>query len=118
MRITLSPISSHKTTTIKLKGLILTIDSIDYDLSQIPEGGQAESDLPFIGIVTREECTIQYHYDQSKAHLKQSTDINDYIIELTDGELTSPIKWKVTQEDRDTVSLEYKEDEIVQEYQD
>jgi hypothetical protein len=94
MKITLSPISSNNTTSISLKGLILTIDNIDYDLSQIPEGGQAEGDLPFIGIVTREECTIQYHYDQSKAHLKQSTNQEDYIIELTDGELVSPIKWR------------------------
>ncbi|RDL44700.1 hypothetical protein DN730_09975 [Marinomonas piezotolerans] len=98
MKIILSPVASDHTTNVSLAGMILTIDEQDYDLSVIPEGGQAEADLPFIGIVTRDEVTIQYHYDSSLAEPSQPTDWADYTFELEEGEVPCPINWKPIEE--------------------
>lgn len=96
MKITLSPTASTFTTTISLNGLTLTIDNISYDLSQIPEGGQAEADPedPFIGVVSRESCTIRYHYNSQLAIPNQSTNWDDYTFEVVSGEVPCPIIWK------------------------
>ena len=95
MKINLSPIAANKTTTVSISGLILTVDGVDYDLSVIPVGGQADGEAPFIGVVTRDECTIQYFYDSSLAEPNQSTDINDYVFDVVDGEVPCPIRWRV-----------------------
>lgn len=101
MKIILSPIASDHTTTVSLAGLTLTIDGQDYDLSQIPDGGQADGDDNFIGPVTRDAVTVAYHYDSAKAEPMQSTDIADYTFEVTSGEVQSPIVWK--QEESDVI---------------
>jgi|GEM_PF-1715273 hypothetical protein len=95
MKIILSPTDSNKTTTVSLSGLVLTIDDVEYDLSVIPEGGQAEpeEDSHFIGIVTRESVTIKYEYDSLKAEPNQSTDWADYTFDIDEGEVPCPIKW-------------------------
>ena len=92
----LSPIASNKTTTVSISGLTLTIDGTDYDLSAIPEGGQAEAseDSPFIGTVTRDKVTVKYHYDMPKAEENQSADWADYTFEVVQGEVPCPIIWK------------------------
>ena len=96
MRIILSPIASNKTTTVSISGLVLTIDGAEYDLSIIPDGGQAEAaqDSPFIGTVTRNSVTIRYEYDSQKAEPNQSTDWADYTFEVAEGEVPCPIRWK------------------------
>ena len=96
MIIKLSPVASHKTTSVSVDGLVLTIDDTDYDLSIIPEGGQAEAseDSPFIGTVTRESVTIRYEYDSSKAEPDQSTNWDDYTFDVVEGEVPCPIRWK------------------------
>ena len=96
MKIILSPVASSKTTTVSVNGLVLTIDDTGYDLSIIPEGGQAEAseDSPFIGTVTRESVTIRYEYDSSKAEPDQSTNWDDYTFDVVEGEVPCPIKWK------------------------
>ena len=96
MKIVLSPVASNKTTTVSLSGLVLTIDGVDYDLSIIPEGGQAEAseDSPFIGTVTQESVTIRYEYDSMKAEPDQSTNWADYTFDVVEGEVPCPIKWK------------------------
>ena len=96
MKIILSPVSGYKTTTVSLSGLVLTIDGTEYDLSIIPEGGQAEAseDSPFIGTVTRELVTVRYEYDSMKAEPDQSTNWDDYTFEVVDGAVPCPIKWK------------------------
>lgn len=94
MIIKLSPIAGNKTTTVSLSGLILTIDGIAHDLSVIPIGGEAKGDIPFIGKVTRDECTIQYHYNSALAEQYQSTDKADYVLD-TDLPFVDPIKWRV-----------------------
>ena len=99
MRIILSPIASNKTTTVSISGLTVTIDGTDYDLSGIPEGGQAEAgeNSPFIGTVTREQVTIRYGYDSQLAEPNQSTDWDDYTFDVTAGAVPCPIKWRVAE---------------------
>lgn len=96
MKIKLSPVASHKTTSVSVSGLVITIDGTEYDLSIIPEGGQAEAseDSPFIGTVTRDSVTIRYEYDSLKAEPDQSTDWDDYTFDVVEGEVPCPIKWK------------------------
>jgi hypothetical protein len=96
MKIILSPIASSYTTTVSVDGLKLTIDGQEIDLSVIPEGGVAEPDenSPFIGNVTRDEVTIQYHYESMKAVPDQSKDWADYTFDITSGEVPCPIKWR------------------------
>jgi len=96
MKIILSPVSGYKTTTVSLSGLVLTIDGTEYDLSIIPEGGQAEAseDSPFIGTVTRDSVTIRYEYDSMKAEPDQSTNWDDWTFFVESGEVPCPIKWK------------------------
>lgn len=104
MKLILSPIASDRTTTVSVNGLVITVDGTDYDLSVIPEGGQAEADeadeedenSPFIGIVTRDKATIRYHYESLKAIPDQSTDWDDYTFINPQGEVPSPINWKET----------------------
>ena len=95
MKIILSPIASYHTSTVSLSGLTLTIDGTAYDLSAIPEGGQAEAteDSPFVGTVTREQVTIRYYYDMFKAKANQSSNWDDYTFEVTSGQVPCPIKW-------------------------
>src|SRR5690606_36341847 len=99
MRIILSPIASNKTTTVSVSGLTLTIDGTDYDLSVIPEGGQAEAseESPFIGTVTRDAVTIRYEYDSRLAEPNQSTDWTDYTFDVVSGDVPCPIKWRVAE---------------------
>ena len=96
MEIILSPAASNKTTTVSVTGLVLTIDDTEYDLSIIPEGGQAEASegSPFIGTVTRDSVTIRYEYESLKAEPDQSTDWADYTFDVVEGEVPCPIKWK------------------------
>ena len=99
MKIILSPCASNKTTTVAVNGLVVTVDGTDYDLSVIPEGGQAEADenSPFIGTVTRESVTIRYEYDSQLAEPDQSTELADYTFDVTSGDVPCPIKWRVAE---------------------
>ena len=96
MIIILSPLASDHTTTVSISGLVLTIDGVEYDLSIIPEGGQAEAseDSPLIGTVTRDSVTIRYEYDSAKAEPDQSTDWADWTFFVESGDVPCPIKWK------------------------
>ena len=97
MKLILSPIASNRTTQVSVNGLIISVDGTDYDLSVIPEGGQADGEAPFTGTVTRDEVTIQYHYDSFAAEENQSKDWDDYTFIDLQGEVPSPIKWKDAQ---------------------
>lgn len=95
MKILLNPCPVWHNTKVSVNGLIVTVDGTDYDLSVIPEGGQAEAEegSPFIGIVTRDEVTINYCYDSSKAEPVQSIDWNDYTFNIENGDVPCPIRW-------------------------
>ena len=93
MKIILSPIAADHDTFVSIDGLTVTVDGTPYDLSVIPEGGQAEAEDngPFIGTVTRDEVTVRYYYDSSTAEPQQSTDWADYTFEITSGAVPDPI---------------------------
>jgi hypothetical protein len=97
MKINLSPICSTKTTLISVSGETLTVDGFDFDLSAIPDGGQVEASLPAMNLIKRVdgviEITIEYHYNGELAEEMQSMDKADYIFNVTNGEVPSPIKW-------------------------
>jgi len=95
MKIILSPLVANKTTTVSIEGLVLTVDGVDFDLSVIPVGGQADGTFPFIGKVTRDEVTLQYEYSESKAVPHQSPNIEDYTFDITSGDVPCPIEWRV-----------------------
>lgn len=99
MKIILSPIASDRDTTVSVSGLVVTVDGTPYDLSVIPEGGQAEAedDGPFIGIVTRDEVTVRYFYDSKTSEPQQSTDWADYSYFIESGEVPDPIIRKVVE---------------------
>ena len=96
MIIKLSPLASDHTTLVSVNDLVITVDGVDYDLSVIPEGGQAEADenSPFIGTVTRDKVTVKYYYDMFKAKENQSKDWADYTFDIESGDVPCPIKWK------------------------
>ena len=96
MKITLSPIASVRTTEVSVSGDSIVIDGVQYDLSHIPEGGQADAAEggPFVGVITRESVKVIYHYDRQAAEPYQSTNWEDYTFEIVEGEVPCPIKWK------------------------
>ncbi len=93
MKIILSPIASERDTTVSVDGLTVTVDGESYDLSVIPEGGQAEAEenSPFVGIVTRDEVTVKYFYDSASAVPQQSTNWSDYTFNIVSGAVPDPI---------------------------
>lgn len=95
MVIVLNPCAAFHTTKISVNGLVVTVDDVDYDLSIIPEGGQAEAEegSPFVGVVTRDVVTVNYCYDSTKAESIQSTDWNDYTFDIEQGGVPCPILW-------------------------
>lgn len=96
MKVILDPMPhDYLNTAVSVSGLMVTVDGVDYDLSIIPMGGQAEAaeDSPFVGIVTRDLVRVRYCYDINKAESIQSTDWNDYTFEIESGEVPCPIKW-------------------------
>lgn len=98
MKLILSPIAVIKAPDmqIRVSGLVIAINGTMYDLSAIPDGGQAEAanGSPFVGVLTREQVTIRYEYDMVRAEDNQSTDWADYTFDITDGVVPCPIKWK------------------------
>ena len=67
MKIKLSPIASDKRSMIEVQVDKLIYDSVEYDLSVIPEGAGIEASAPAIGLIKRVngviEITLQYFYD-------------------------------------------------------
>lgn len=95
MKFILSPVASNKTTTVSINGFVITVDGLDYDLSAIPVGGQAEDPgSPFIGVITRDGCKIRYEYDSALAIPHQSKEWADYTFDVTEGEVHCPIQWR------------------------
>lgn len=100
MKIILHIQASNRTSTVSVNGLVVTVNGIDYDLSQIPEGGQAEAveGTPFVGILTRDKVEILYQYDSSKAVPDQTQTWDDLTFDITSGEIPCPIQWKPVEE--------------------
>ncbi len=99
MKIKLSPVCVTETTNapvIVLNGLTLSVGNTNIDLSQVPEGGQAEAseESPLVGIVTRDEVTIKYPYSTDIYEPMQSTNPLDYEFEITSGTIKCPLTKK------------------------
>lgn len=96
MKIKLSPVCVTETTNapaIVLNGLTLSVGNTSIDLSQVPEGGQAEAseESPLVGIVTRDEVTVKYPYSTDIYEPMQSTNPLDYEFEITTGAIKCPL---------------------------
>ena len=93
MQIILSPIAADKNTDVSISGLTVIVDAVEYDLSVIPESGDADpaEGEPFIGKLTRDKVVVLYHYDSRTAEPNQSPDIADYTFTVTSGPVPDPI---------------------------
>lgn len=97
MKIRLSAIASNKTTNISVDGETITVDDVPFDLSSIPDGGQVEASLPAMNLIKRVdgiiEIAILYHYNAELAEPIQSSNIDDYVVDVISGPVVSPINW-------------------------
>ena len=95
MHLTLSPQQGHPgqpETTLHVTGDVITIDGTPYDLSSVPEGGEATAeDSPFRGKITRTNgvinCTVLVQLDSTAAD-NQGKD--PWVIENATGDITIP----------------------------
>ena len=99
MKITLSPIAAfHQDTPPTVTGETITYRGEAYNLSQLPDGAEVETDSPFIGKIKRVngqiELTLQYKYNMELAEDNQSTNWADYTFIVTDGQCPDPIVYK------------------------
>lgn len=83
-------------TTISVAGDVITIDEVPYDLSAVPEGGEAydeDEGSPLIGKITRTNgvihCTVLAQLGDT-AESNQSTDPAHWVIEIADGPVVIP----------------------------
>ena len=106
MKITLSPqvgLPDQTETTIHVAGDIITIDGTPYDLSPVPEGGEATAeDSPFVGKITRINgvinCTVLAQLDSTAAD-DQGSDL--WIIESASGDVEIPAIRKEVEDETD-----------------
>ncbi|MGR3593049.1 MAG: hypothetical protein ACU0B9_07040 [Limimaricola soesokkakensis] len=100
MKLTLSPIAGlpgASETTASVAGDVLTVDGIAYDLSSVPEGGEATpegDDHPFVGTIIRTDgeisAAIRWTYgDDADPH--QPRDPAHWVLTVTDGEVLAPV---------------------------
>ena len=85
-----------------VSGEVLTYRGESYDLSQLPNGAEVEADAPFTDKIKRSvdgelSVSLQYFYTTQTAEANQSTNINDYIFDVIDGECPCPIKRKLVE---------------------
>ena len=99
MKLSISPVAGlpgAPETTASVSGDALTVDGIAYDLSAVPEGGEAipEGDHPFIGTITRTNgeihAAIRWIYgDDADPH--QPTDPAHWVVTVADRPVPSPV---------------------------
>jgi hypothetical protein len=91
----LSPIAGDSDTQISVDGDVLTYNGVGFDFSTILNGDVAEASFPAVGEVTRVNGVIQmglsFVYDMTTAELEQSTNPEDYVIEIENGDVELPI---------------------------
>lgn len=115
MILTLSPIASTRTTTISVDGDHITVDGVLHDLSVLPNNCIAQAQEPAVGVIARQDgtlsLTILYHYDSTQAESIQSANPADYIVEIVQGDVPSPIRWKPVEPAHPT---DYDEPEVLE----
>lgn len=76
----------------------ITIGSLIYDFSPLPDGAEIEVGLPFMGPVIRINgvihCVIDYEHCWDTSEDWQSESPADYIFNITSGQCPCPIKRK------------------------
>ena len=94
-----TPSLTGEATSISANGSTLTYNGTNYDFSSLPDGAQVEASHPATGIIKNVggviHLTVEYHVPDEEADSMQSTDINDYIVNLSSGALQCPIKRRV-----------------------
>lgn len=95
-KITLNCTPGKTTTQISANGTTLIYNGVDHDFSALNNGDCVEAIAPANGIIKKVDGVIhinlKYRFDETISDPIQSTDINDYIVDLISGELVSPIK--------------------------
>lgn len=107
MRLTLSPqagLPGQPETAISVSGDTITVDGEPYDLSAVPNGGEATPQgegHPFVGRITRQDgvihCAVRVQLDGTAAD-HQPVDPAHWIIEDADGEVVIPAVRKEAEE--------------------
>ena len=95
MKLTLSPqfgLPNQPETTLHVAGDIITVDGTPYDLSPVPEGGEATAeDSPFVGKITRINgvinCAVLVQLDSTAADDQGS---DPWVIESATGDIIIP----------------------------
>ena len=97
-KITLSPTAGNKDTSISVSGKTLTYDGTAHDFTALESGAEVIAESPAIGLIKNVggviHITLEYHYDLATAEPNQSTDADDYIVELSSGTLQDVITRK------------------------
>lgn len=94
-----TPSLNSETTSISANGSTLTYNGTDYDFSSLSDGAQVEASHPAEGVIKNIggaiHLTVKYHVPDEEADPIQSTELNDYIVNLSGGVLQCPIKRRV-----------------------
>ena len=106
MKLTLSPqvgLPDQPETTLHVAGDIITVDGTPYDLSPVPEGGEATAeDSPFVGKITRINgvinCTVLVQLDSTAADDQGS---DPWVVENATGDITIPAIRKEVEDETD-----------------
>lgn len=100
MKIIISPIggTDNLDTLPIVNGDFLTYRGQQYDLAQLPDGGQVEASAPFVGLIKRVngqvELTLHYRYNSALAEPDQPKDISAYTFIVENGQCPDPIVYK------------------------
>ena len=97
MKLTLSPmrgLPGQAKTALSVAGDVLTVDGVAYDLSPVPEGGEAGADEgPFVGPIRRHggviEATVQVMLGDDAMPV-QSADPADWALTVASGAVEIP----------------------------
>jgi hypothetical protein len=108
MNLTISPaagLPGQPETTASVSGDVLTVDGTPYDLSAVPEGGEAipAGDHPFIGAITRSGGEIAAHIRGvygDDAERSQPTDPAHWVLIVSDGPVPMPFVKAPTSEEQ------------------
>ena len=103
MKLTLTPqvgLPGQPETAIHVAGDTITIDGTPYDLSPVPEGGEATADdSPFIGRITRVDgvinCTVIARLGDTAASDQPDS---PWVIEAASGDVEIPAARKPVEE--------------------
>lgn len=100
MHIEIVPVAAapgNSETVLDVAGDTLIYDGISYDLSAVPEGGEAtpEGEHPFIGTITRIDGVIHARvralYDAATAEPHQPDDMAHWTIPDAEGPVSLPV---------------------------